>query len=128
MKKIGIRLLLNLGYDFDLCQCSATCCQDAIAEASWLGIWDFTTYTIFSWSLTKRLPFFHAWRHFFTPKLFSSKGEVKTPIKDSLTGKPLKFYCSGISNQVNRWQKCLVFWSTKTLFKFIYSGIKVYSN
>ena len=89
----------KVSHKFVSWQCSVTC-QDV--QAYWLGIWDFTTSTIFSWSLTHQLPFF--FKHLDTSlclKTFCSKGEVNTTFKDFLASKP------GINNFVNRWQKCI---------------------
>ena len=97
-------------------QCSAACCQDDTTVAHWFRIWDFSTSTIFSWSLTYQLTFFQAFGHFSMPK----------DIPFQRTGKnflaSLEFYRTGINNLVNRWQKCIDAqgsWLIKILIKSI---------
>ena len=77
--------------------------------------------------------FFQAFGHFFTPKIFCSKGRVESAFKDFLASEPSEFYHEGINNLVNWWQKCIdvqrsYFNWLNTLFKFIHLGIKDYSK
>ena len=81
-----------LGHILPEWHCPTTCCQNDTAEGHWLGIWDFATSTIFSWSLTHWQPFFQTFRHIFTRKTFCYKGEVETAFKDVLALKLLDFY------------------------------------
>ncbi len=106
-KKEVTRSFFKFDHNFISWHCSATCCQDNTAEAHWFGIWGFSTSSILSWSLTHRLSFFPAPWHLSMPKIFRSKGEVETALKDFLASMPLELYCTGINNLVNRLQECI---------------------
>ena len=87
---------IYLGHMLPGWHCSVTYCQDDTAEAHWLGIWNFASFTIFSWSLVC-WHFYKCQDTFLRQKTFRSKGEVETVFEDFLASKPLEFYRTGIN-------------------------------
>ena len=87
----------NLGHNIVPWQFSVTCYQDKT--------WDMRHI---SWSLNHQIPFFSKKLDtFLCQKTFCSKGKVETAFKDFLSLKSLEFYCTGINDLVNPWQKCV---------------------
>ena len=102
-KKIVMHLLFKLGHNFASWQFSVTCCQDDIAEAHWIEIWDFATSAIYFWSLTHQLTFlFQAFEHIFMRENIPFQRRSRNYISCYQY-----FYHMGINNLVNWWQKCI---------------------
>ena len=103
----------NLGHNFVLWHCSATCCQDDTArpQVAWMTLQKLTDLGC---EILPHLPYsldpttiFPNIATLFMPKSFCSKREVESAFIDFLESKTLQVYCTGINNLVNRWLKCI---------------------
>ena len=118
-----MHLLFKLGHNFSLWHCLATCCQDDIAEALWLEIWNCHINLILLISHWLTTIFFNHLDTFWDQKTFCFKEDVEIASKDFLTLKPFEFYHSGINNLVTRWQKYIdvcsgiIFWLIQMLLQ-----------